>query len=295
MIRITRNKTGKIREKLCFEDIEVPHMEVLIGFEMIGIEHTKYGEAYVWFKEPIRVPNFKKFYASRIKSVTDPYLIELIERLLYLNPKPDALGIKKIVEHIILRFSKIEMKESKVKMGEFIATPILKFEEVEAVVKTVINLKSEYSPDREVSVLFKRESELSKGEKISISHRHRSSMAKAKMESVIHTAAEILIEQKELITVNNSRIRSTELVRTEKGVSSLNTISKYMADRTKRVIQEHNSIAPFKSEKAQRMYEKYLQLPKGFSVKWYAESLGTSNSTVIEFKELEKKSLQIGG
>lgn len=292
MIEISKNTSGKVRDRLYMEDIQVNHMDVAVGFGLVNIEFIG-EEAYAWFKEPIRVPSFSKFYSSRIKSVSDPWLLELIRRLLYLNPSPDKLMVKKITEFIILRFSAFTMEESKVKAGEVISTPVLKFETVEPVVQTAVThweiLDQEYEPDAEVIVLFSKDSKLSKEDKMSISVKHRSELVKQKMESVIHNVAEILIEKKKMLTVNNSRIKNTGLVKTKRGVASLNTIGKYMAARTLRVIEEHNSIAPFKTEKTQELYLKFSKLPEKMPIKWYADALNTSNSTIIEFKKLEEQ------
>lgn len=295
VLEITQNRTGKVRDTLCVEDVRIPEFELLKGFGLVNLEIID-GEKVLWLKESVRVPRFNKFYASRIGSTKDPYLLELTRMLLYLNPNPDTLLIKKITEFIILRFSRIRMVESELKVGEMAPKPVLTFEEVEPVVRACsvsrMTVDDEYLPDNEVPVLFQRDSKFSKGQKISIRSEYRGYTIKEKLESVIHNAAELLIEEREFLKVTNAKIKDTGLVETSRGVASLNTIAKYMGGRTQKVIDVHNEVAPFKTEVTEKAYAEFLKI-SGQSVRYIANELGVSNNTVLMFRKLEERGLII--
>ena len=289
-ITIKPNTSGKVREVLCLEDVYIEDYSIVEGFGLVKTEIID-DEKVLWFKDPIRIPKFNMFYASRIRSVDDPYLVELIRRLLYINPKPDALMVKKLTEFIVMRFSKMVPKESQVKVGEIVFLPVLTFEEVETVVRACKNSKAlmdgGYVPDNEVPVLFQRNSKLTRGQKITIMSEYRGYMVTEKMESIIHTATEHLIDTKEYLKITKSRIRETGIVETNKGVASVNTISKYIAPRTKKVIEDHNHTAPFKTQNTEDLYREFLKLPEHQTITWYSQALECSNSTIIEFKKLK--------
>lgn len=300
ILEISKNTSGKVRDKLCMHDVYIPEWEVLAGFGLVGISTATYvdenmqtiKEDFLWFKESVRIPKFNKFYASRISSIKDPYFTELVKRLLYLNPNPDKLLIKKLTEHVILRFSRMEMKDSEVKIGETIAMPVLKFEDVEPAISLLSMMEYDYEPDNEIPVLFNRESKIPREVKISIIAKHRGAQVKDKLEGAIHIAAEHLIDKREYLKVTNSRIKDTGLVETSRGVASINTITKYIGGRTRKIIDEHNDIAPFKTEATEKAYEEFLTISDK-SVAYIANELEISNSTVLMFRKLKEKGLLI--
>ena len=292
ILEITRNTSGKVRDRLCMEDVFILEWEVLEGFGLAGIEMAEgSGEEFLWFKESVRVPKFNKFYASRITSVKDDYFVELVNMLLYLNPKPDQLGIKKLTEFIILRFSKMQMQESQVKVGEQIAKPVLTFEDVEPAVSLLATMVQDYVPDNETPVLFSRDSKLTREQKTSIVARYRGQQVKERLEGAIHIAAEHLIDTKEYLKITNSKLKNTGMITTSKGVASLNTIGKYMGGRTRRIIGSHNEAAPFKSEKTRVLFKKFLMMPEGSTLHEVCVKLSVSKSTVLEFRKLAENEL----
>ena len=290
LFKINPNRSGKVRDTLCIEDIHIDEWDIIAGFGLI-IKEEYDGEVVLVFKNPYRVPRFNQFYASRIKSVEDPYLLEVVRRLLYLNPLPDGLLKKKITEYIVLKFSKLEMKPSKVKPTEMIATPVLTFEGVHAVVcqGAIRRGVTEYLPDNEDSVMYLRQSNLSKNFKIKLRAYYRAHMIKDLLESAIHTVTEHLMEHRTEIKVTDTRIEDTKLVTTDNGKSaSVRTIRKYMSPRTKRVVALHNEVAPFKSETTQEKYNCFLELDSGVSLEFISESLQISKSTASEFRKYKK-------
>tara|TARA_R110000772_G_scaffold27361_20_gene69674 strand:- start:1499 stop:2410 length:912 start_codon:yes stop_codon:yes gene_type:complete len=287
---IVKNTSGKVRDKLCIEDIYIPNEEIAIGFGLITVEEIN-EEKVLWFKEPVRIPKFNKFYASRINSVSDPYLFELIKRIVYLNPLPDFLMVKKITEFIVLRFSRMVNAESEVKLGEYLYKPVLTFEEIEPIVKAYTSSRGakDYEPDNEVPILFERNSKFTREEKISILAEYRGYLVKDKLESVIHTAAEHLIDKQEYLKVTNSKIQETGIVETHRGKASIKTISKYIAPRTKKIIGDHNEVAYFATQNAFDKYKQFLELEENLTLDEMASKLQASKSTIIEFKELKNK------
>ena len=161
------------------------------------------------------------------------------------------------------------------------------FEQVEEVVRAHSKIKP-YTPENEVPVLFQRDSEFTREQKIKILSEYRGKKAKELLENAIHVAAEHLIDTKEYFKITNSKLRETGIVQTEKGLASINTITKYMNLRTKRVIDEHNEVAPFKSKKAAKLYREFLELPEDSTLDEYSSKLSISKSTAVEFKRLSE-------
>lgn len=287
--RINRNTSGKIRTKLCTEDVYILNKEVLIGFGFLEIMHFTTGEcleqAFI-FKEPFRVPKFSKFYASKIRNVTDPYIVEAVKRLNYLNPaNSDTSMQRKITEYIINHFVATEPRESEIQVGTWVDQPIISFEELHPIVVNLMSVNLAYEPDTEDFILYSRDSKLDKGFKIGVKAQLRARAALDYFEKAIHTATEYLIDQTELVKVSHTRIRDTSLIHSSKGIASTQTIRKYMSERTKRVIDEHNSWSPFKSEGTYQKFEKFLRLPETMSADEIAEDLEISKSTVLEFRK----------
>jgi len=290
IFKIRKNTTGKVRLKLCIEDVEFRDKEVLEGFGLITKVYFNdmEDENVLYFANPFHVPKFNKFYASRIKTITDPYLKELIQRILYLNPHPDKLMIKKITECIILQFSVIEMRESQVSSKE-IAVPVLRFEEVEPIVVFLVaEQKSFYKyPDNQDIVMFHRDSKFSPVQKMRIKAICRGEAVKERMESAIHIAAEHLIDVEVFVKITAPRIENTKMVVRNGNITPAKTIRKYMGERTKRVIEEHNSYAPFKSEKSADKYKEFLALDHiNMSLDEMVYKLGVSKSRAVEFRRM---------
>ena len=287
--RIKNNTSGKIRTKLCIEDVEIINQEVLEGFGLMEKMHLstgEYPELVLTFKDPFRVPNFKRFYASKIRNITDPYIVEAVKRLNYLNPaRKDTLLQKKITEYIITHFVVTEPRESGVKLGVYIEVPVISFEELHPIIVNLLQVDLLYEPDTEDFVLYSRDSKLDRGFKISIKAQLRARAALDYFEKAIHSAAEYLIDQTELVKVSHTRIRDTTLIQSSKGVASTQTIRKYMSERTKRVIDEHNSWSPFKSEGTYIKFEKFIKLEQDLSADEIADILGVSKSTVLDFRK----------
>ena len=287
IFEILPNKSGTVRTTLCIEDVKFLDIKVLKGFELIKVDDSM-GESVIIFKEPYRVPKFNIFYASKIKSVSDPYLKEAVARLLYLNPNPDFYLIKKLTEFILMRFSAIEMVESPIKIGMESPKPVLTFDEVENFIRIYSSVGSEYEPDNEDSIMFYRESGIAKADKIRLRAFYRANMVKDLLEKAIHTVAEHLIEAQNQIKITDTRIESTKMVSTKRGPASVKTIRKYMSDRTRRIMQEHNNIAPFSTQASLEKFQQFLDMPEESSLTAISEELQVSRSTAASFKQLRE-------
>ena len=287
MFEIKVNKSGVVRTKLCKQDVMITDMDILIQFGLID-EHKILNESYYVFKEPFRVPRFNAFYASKISGLQDPYLQEAIKRLLYLNPRPDTLMKKKIAEFIVVFFSKTQLIESEVLTGRLSDTPILLHEGVFTVIEYVIGSKvmDTYEPDTEDFILYSAQSDLSKEQKISIRAGIRRDAAINYFQKAIHTATEYLIDIEDMVKLTHAKIKDTKMVETSKGVASVQTIRKYMSDRTKRIFDEHNSWAPFKSGGTYEKFKEFLDLDPLYSIEATSQVLQVSKSTVVEFRRI---------
>lgn len=280
---ILKNKTGVVRTSLCIEDITLSPNLVDYGL----MEKREYEqEEYLVFRDAIPVPKFNRFYASRIKNHKDPYLVDLCVRLLYLNPSPDALMIKKLAEHIILRFSRIEMKPSNVKSSELIATPVLTFEQVEMAIHSA--MFPDYRPTTGVYALFHRDSGLEPSERGSLHMRVRHDAASDHLGEAIHIVAEQLMDSYQYLKVTTSKIENTKVIKTKKGPATVRTIDKHMKDKTRSAISDHNVAATLNTIISHEKYEHFKSLPAG-SLDFICNELGVSKSAAVEFRKLKSK------
>jgi len=289
--RVLQNRSGQVRTTLHIEDVLIPKFETMLEFELVSIMAFQ-DEDFLILKDAIPVPKFNKFYASRIKSSKDPYLYEVIQLLLYLNPVPNYVLRKKLVEFIILRFSKMEMKPSQVKMDELIATPVLSFEEVQQVLNLclIVEKKDPVIPTG-VYVLFSQNSRYTKEVKISIHADIRELKIRNHLSSAIHIVAEHLMDTYDKVKITTSKIENTKMVTTKKGPASIRSISKYMSPATRTAIEDHNIGASFKSYITFEKYERFLELDaNNDSLERTASVLETSKSTVLDFRKIKDAS-----
>lgn len=284
-VSITKN-TGNVRFDLCVDDMYVPNWQGLIEVGLLEVlsvplDDGSMEEVYL-FKDPIRVPDFKVYYASSIKQATDPYLSAAITRLLYLNPDPDKLLQKRIVEGVLARFiHKVEV-ESEVLSGTKLI-PCLTFDQVNSVLQTILltDYKA-YEPISDRRIFFKRDSKIPKNVKISISLQARSNTVKELIDTLIHETAQYLEEREQLKYITSSRISK------ESSKLTLHKVNKYSSPRTKQFIEEANKTRFFKTDKSAEKFVKYLELREtGLNKKDACEKLGVSDSTKIEFARIE--------
>jgi hypothetical protein len=290
-ITIKPNKSGKVRTSLCSEDIDIDRLDIMEEFGFIQMEWFK-NEPFLIFKEPLAVPKFNKFYASRIKSASDPYLEEVIRALVYLNPSPDLLTRKKLVEFILLRFSAMVMKPSEVSMDRLVPVPVLKFEEVSGALNMYLLFKNgAYTPTTGVYVLFSNTSMFTPSMKKEVHAMARMTKIYEHMSSAIHIVVEHLMDEFEQVKITTSKIETTKLVVTKKGSASIRSITKYMSEATKKNISDHNIGAAFKSYRTYEKYAKFLELQEiNDSLGRTAATLGVSKSTIMEFKKVQNGS-----
>ena len=283
---------GNVRTSLCTEDIVLKHKAALVEFgiiEVCSVNQLQQDVSYLVFKDGYRTPYFNLFYAKKITGHTDPYLPKAILRLLYLNPGTSSTdNVKAITSFILSNFSATKKKASAVKDGKFVDVPVLDYEKVYAMVWTANELGSykDYVPDTERIVMYPRDSKITKNQKISINAVCRAKIATSYYEKAIHNAAEFLHESQELIKITDSRIKDTDLVRGKRSSVSTRTITRYMAPRTKAMIEELNLIKPFKTFVSYKKYEEFLQLEDD-SAEVLAEKLSVSKSTIFEFRKIK--------
>jgi hypothetical protein len=71
------------------------------------------------------------------------------------------------------------------------------------------------------------------------------------------------------------------------GSASVKVIRKYMSSRTKNIIKEHNSVAPFASDIALHKFMEFQDLEGNVSLSEVTSKLQISKSTAVEFKKLK--------
>jgi len=287
MYKIKKNYSGKVRLKLIAEDFEFTNMEAMVEFGLIKVGH-KYGKNYIVLTNPIPVPKFNIFFASKIKSTSDKYLGVAIKRLLYLNPNKEM--IKPITSYIVTHFSITEEEESEVSTGKTIDVPVLTYEEVFPIVNAMFNSGiGDYVPDTTEYVFFAFDNVFTKSEKLNIRLEVRAKKAREYMHKAIHTAAEYLIESDDMYKITNRRLQSTELiVKSNSKLASIRSIAKYMQPNTERIIDEYNRYVPFSSRVGLEKFKSYQELQKDHSIEYICSKLGISRSTELKYRKLEQ-------
>ena len=292
-----KKMTGDVRTSLCIEDIHIEGWSLLQNIGVFNVKRDSLGEDYIDFTYPFRVPRLNIFYASKISSITDKRLPELIKRLLYLNPDPNEFGFKKLASFILATFVRTRKVDSRIKPGESSSIPVIGHQEMMLSIVTINTEMAaargegrEYLPDSEQYVMFSRKSEIGKGERISIKAQSRARVISTHYKATIHNVAELLIESEEYFKVTPSRISEGTAVVSDKGALSIRTVRKHMEDRTRNMIDEANECRPFKSSATLEKYNAFKRLgymPIGMA----AKTLGVSKSTIVQFRSIEEKSL----
>jgi hypothetical protein len=295
LFSILSNPTTELRTTLHTENVVFKDVEVLVELRLIEKAHMQATDGswedkniYI-FREPYRIPKFNYLYGSKIKSPNDPYLTEAIQGLLYLNPNPTIFIKRKIAEYIVRNFSATSLQESEVRIGEMTQKAVLTYEQVHAHIDTVIGTRvMEYwQPDTQDYVMYSRDNKIPAANKREIKNELRRQKAAEYFENAIHDATEFLIEEEHLLKITPTRIRDTKKVLSNKGIASQQTIKKYMSDRTQRVLDRHNSWAPFKSETTYEKYKDYLtNCDQSSSLDQITFNTNVSKSTAVEFRKI---------
>jgi hypothetical protein len=283
---------SSVRTGLCMEDIDMHDLQVLRKFGMLETKvhpDEDFGEEYLNFKFGYKIPYFNIFYANKIRSEEDPYLQELIKRLLYLNPSQSDVQYKGITSFILNVFSMTKKIDSAVKIGEHVFVPVLNYEKVYASVRNMARsgIMNSYVPDTKKIVMYSRNTTIGKNDKISINAKSRAELIKDHYESAIHHAAEFLHETDMFVKVSNSRITNTNLVQSKGKVVSKRTVDRYIAAHTKAFIAEINRSKPFKTTNSYKKFEEFTTLAQDLTAEEVAKKLKVSKTTVLEFREAE--------
>lgn len=269
------------------EDIDSSFLKLLSGMGEVEVHEFDLiqGKEVVYeFNRALRVPSFDVFYGSPITSVNDPYLVELIKRLWYINPRMSAVMKKQLVEGILTRFVATKLVESEVGSGKK-AEPVLSFEQVMVVVDKVLSSRvcdPKLNQDR--FVFFSKNSKLTKEEKRSLSINARMRAIGKAVDFIIHQRAQILNEQDELLYITTKRIGAIP------PEVSIHKINKHMSPTTREFIEESNTRKFFKTEKSLHKFQEYVGLrAEGYTPTQACKEIEVSNSTRTEFLEIERK------
>lgn len=282
---------SNIKLSLCTDDIKFSvDKKTLIELGMVESSIIE-DEEVLAFPYGYKVPYFNVFYASKVSSIHDAYLVDLIKRILFLNPYGSS---KHIASTILAKFTRTTTVESKIKEGMQTEVPVLEHKDVVLVVNAIKKSKSVdfYEPDSERIVMFKKNSKISKESKIKISSAFRFKAIKKYYEQAIHQAAEYLHENNGFLKITNARIKGTELVKVNDRYASPRTISRHMSVSTKRFIEEVNKLKPFRTEATLEKFHKFVALEDSsdweVSLSEAAHKLNISKSTVVQFQEIRK-------
>lgn len=278
--------SDKIRLHLCIEDVDVHNLEVLTQFGVVSKNLFKEEWFYI-FHMGYPLPYFNVFFASKIKSISDPYLLTLVERLYFLNPGNTPENLKRITSFILMNFTVTKPVESEV-TNTIIQIPVITFEELFPVIQLLVKSTQvlTYVPNTEKVVMYSKNCTFSKGDKISINAKARAGVIEKYYSSAIHHAAEFLNENEMYLKITDVRIQETDLVVKNNVPVSVKTINRYMSQRTKELIKEMNSVKPFKTKVSFEKYCKFTELPADMSADEIASVLNVSKSTVQEFRAI---------
>ncbi|MCI2228451.1 hypothetical protein MC378_04670 [Polaribacter sp. MSW13] len=256
---IKNNTSSKVRLELNWDDIL---NERLVEMEIVD-EVFFNGKKVYLFRKPYFIPKFSQYYACKIESPDNYYLVELIEMLLFLNPNPDHLMRKKITECILQKFTLHIKKESQVKIGHYAFEPVLDYEEVLGMVNTMGNLKNNKSfiSPHEETIMY-GEVYFTKGEKISLRTCLRNENASKYYESAIYTAIQVLIKSNSDVKINLARLHEQKkIIKFNSEIyASAKLISNVISEANKLIIKNHNKVAIFNSQNQKEKYNIFLSL-----------------------------------
>jgi len=286
--RIRNVKPGEFRSRLTIDSFKIKptitesFSEGLVAY--VSNQHNIMEEVLFFLNNPVKLPYMNYLYYTRLISIRDPKLYEMVHDFIYINPDIDKLGIKKMTEHIIQYNVKHVKSDNGIYLKSF---PVISFEDIyKKVYQYAIKAKDD-KPDNvaNIVVAYKRDSIFTKEEKITISSRARDDLNTQLHQEIIHNAVNYLVsKESKLLKVTNPRIVKKT---TEKGLKSINTITKKMTSETTSLIDEHNKDAQFKTVITYDKYNKYLKI-KDKSNRLISKEISVSKDTVSVFRSISE-------
>jgi hypothetical protein len=276
--RIKRVGKGEFRSRLAVEDVLV---ERNMEFYSLVNKFGKMERVLVLSKDPIPSPLMQYMFYLKITSVTDKYLKKLIHDLMYINPAIDQEGLVKMTSFIIraLVYQDPDSKEYK-----------LSYEQVHPVVlkeSTLAELDGvEVYADK--VVLFERNTMMTGKERQVISTQSRSYRDSFLSSEIIHNKAIQLVGQKDLYAVSKGIVHKE--VKNNRGLKSLNTFNKHIADKTVKILKDSLEERRFRTPREAEQFEVYkVYREKKMTTAQMVSAMGVSFSTLAFFSRVFKE------
>jgi len=285
LFKIKENTTTTVRLELKWADII--HDDLLVA-EVVDEVFFKNKKVYL-FKHLFYAPSFRQYYASKVESLDNNYLIELIEMLLFLNPNPTMLLQSKIAECILQKFTARYKVKSKVKKGEFTTLPILEKEDVLILVEDMAKEKVQiwYRPLHEHNVMY-GDQYFTREEKISLKSNLRSLNAQAFYFPIITKAINVLIAKEPKVKINFKALEKLEIIKkyNSEKYATVKLIRSNLSDEHKTIILTHNKKALFAKVEMKEKYELFnlMQSPTLDEVVKHCQ---ISRTDAMKFKKLK--------
>lgn len=281
-VRIRGNSPGEFRGIALGVDDVTGGLEadMVNGYGIVEKVKVFVGEGV----EPLKVPYVGRMFSMKVSSISDPFLVEAIEVLSYFNPSLDELGLKKMVEYVVLVLTR------RVGLTVDSLEPVLKYEDLEKVVKGIYRV-AQFKPAKGVMdkyVVFANGSTMSASDRRLASQQVRSSVKQDLVGKLIHLSAVDLVEKMEpTIVVSKPKVLENidQEDRVAKHINSLRGLSRFMGSNTVELLQVVNEGRPFKKVSEFDKYNKFLEMPP-MRVADAVSELKVSRSTIIKFKKL---------
>lgn len=268
--RILPLKPGEFRHRLNISNVNTDGMEV---YELIN-PFDRIEKVAIFIDRPIKI-TYINYHGSKITHKKDPYLMELVDDLMFFNPTISEIGIKKMIQFIISRCAK-----------RYDNVPVLKYEDIydTVVAYTKAALMKQPKLLTDVIVLFEENTMLEAEERRSISLQARSMRGSMLNGELIHNAAITAIK----LTKGKLRItRPRVLERVEdKRIKTVRTLNKHIREDTVDLLTKANEKRYFIMESSANKYKKFLTLPDGMTNAEVASKLNISITTVVQFKKI---------
>lgn len=229
-------------------------------------------EALVFLDSPIVVPSMSYVYRVRLYSVTDPYLDRVIGDLMFLNPGIGVKGLNKLTSWVVSYFVGIDDNGDKV----------LRYEDLRPIVSR-LSISEHQIIESDRIILYKDSSLLFGKDKRWYSNVFRSRYISTLKGELIHQGA--LLASKR---VYEHLILSRMLVlHHTNGINSVNTLNKYIEDRTLRFLEDSNYSRHFKTQVTAKNFVKFLDCYRpDLALTYYVDNLGISKRTAVDFRNL---------
>ena len=261
------------RTKLFVEDITHPDRVEVLKYD-VSSESIFYYDSI-----PFQYADMDHYYRNKLSGIADKKLHDIVNRLAYLNGKMNQQSVKRMVEFILGNLTWMRRgTDGKLSIS---------YEELFPVVNSML-VNVDYSNIilQNKVVFFSRYSRLTPVQKSQLTQQVRRNINTTLNGEVIHNAASAAIElSKSYMQITKPKVLKEVKA---KDINTVKTLTKYMRGDTMQMLEHANGERPFKKEE---IVSKFLLFSENLekSNTELTGLLGTSRSTIVEFRKIVEK------